>query len=120
MHMHVPRQPGLPDRPVDAQLREYFRSPPPPTVEDMANKYKELDILGVVFSVDTETTTGDLPDSNDYVAGIVRDYPEQFIGFCNVDPWKGEIAVNEVERSCAGLGYEGAQAAPGTSTVLPQ
>ena len=80
MHMHVPRQPGLPDRPVDAQLREYFRSPPPPTVEDMANKYKELDILGVLFSVDTETTTGDRPDSNDYVADIVREYPISLSG----------------------------------------
>ena len=119
MHMHVPRQPGLPDRPVDAQLREYFRSPPPPTVEDMANKYKELDILGVVFSVDTETTTGDLPDSNDYVADIVREYPDQFIGFCNVDPWKGEIAVNEVERCVRDLGMKGLKLHPVHQRFFP-
>ena len=119
MHMHVPRQPGLPDRPVDAQLREYFRSPPPPTVEDMANRYKELDMLGVIFSVDTETTTGDLPDTNDYVASIVREYPEQFIGFCNIDPWKGEIAIREVERSVRELGMKGLKLHPVHQQFFP-
>ena len=120
VHMHVPRQPGLPERPVDAQLRQYFRSPPPPTVEDMANKYKELDILGVIFSVDTETTTGDLPDSNDYVAGYRAGLPGAVHRFLQCGPVEGRDRCQRGGALCAGLGDEGAQTAPCTSTVLPQ
>ena len=119
MHIHVPRQPGLPERPVDAQLRRYFRAAPPPSVEEMAAKYKELDILGVIFTVDTETTTGLEPDSNDYVAGIVQKYPDQFIGFCCVDPWKGQIAVKELERCVKELGLRGLKLHPVHQAFYP-
>jgi predicted TIM-barrel fold metal-dependent hydrolase len=47
---------------------------------------RKLDILGIIFSVDTETTTFEKPDSNDYVASIAEKYPKQFLAFCNVDP----------------------------------
>ena len=83
MHVHVPRQPGLPETEIEAQLLRYFRAPPPPKhTAEMAAKYREPDIYGVIFSVDTRTNTGEPPDSNDYVAGIVQQYPEQVMGFC--------------------------------------
>ena len=47
----------------------------------------------IIFSVDAETETGDLPDPNDYVAQTVDSYPDVFIGFCSVDPRKGKAAV---------------------------
>ena len=119
MHMHVPRQQGLPETPVHAQLREYFRAPPPPSVEEMAAKYEELDILGVIFSVDSQTTTGEEPDSNDYVAGIVQRYPKQFIAFCNVDPWKGKMAVMEIERCIKELGMRGLKLHPVHQSFFP-
>ena len=107
MHIHVPRQPGLPEIEIEAQLLRYFRAPP--TAKDSAEtaaKYRELDIYGVIFSVDTRTNTGEPPDSNDYVAGIVRQYPEQFMGFASVDPLLGKAAVLEVERSVKELGLK--------------
>ncbi len=119
-HVHVPRQPGLPEIGIEAELQRYFRlAAPPKDAEEMANKYKELDILGVIFSVDTETTTGDPPDTNDYVAGIVKTYPDQFIGFASVDPWKGKIAVMELERSVKELGLKGLKLHPVHQSFFP-
>ena len=119
-HVHVPRQPGLPEISVEAQLRSYFRvSSPPKDAEEMAATYKELDILGVIFSVDTETTTGEPPDTNDYVASIVNQYPQQFMGFASVDPWKETDAVLELERSVRQLGLKGLKLHPVHQSFFP-
>ena len=108
MHVHVPRQEGLAEIAIESSLRRYFRlKSAPETGDELAALYAEWDILGVVFSVDTETTTGETPDSNDYVAQIVGSHPEQFIGFATVDPWKGEAAVEELERAVEDLGLRG-------------
>ena len=120
MHIHVPRQPGLPEIEIEAQLLRYFRAPPPPKdPAEMAAKYRELDIYGVIFSVDTRTNTGEPPDSNDYVAGIVQQYPEQFMGFASVDPWLGKAAVLEVERSVKELGLKGLKLHPVHQAFFP-
>jgi predicted TIM-barrel fold metal-dependent hydrolase len=120
MHVHVPRQPGLPEIGIEAELKRYFRVvSAPKDAEEMAQKYKELDILGVIFSVDTETTTGEPPDTNDYVADIVKRYPQQFVGFASVDPWKGQAGVNELERSVKELGLKGLKLHPVHQAFFP-
>ena len=120
MHVHVPRQPGLPDTRVEDDLRRYFRVRwVPDDGEELAAKYAEWDILGVIFSVDTETTTGESPDTNDYVAGIARKHPEQFIGFATVDPWRMEAGVRELERSVKELGLRGLKLHPIHQAFFP-
>ena len=113
MHVHVPRKPGLPEMGIEAGLRSYFRlKESPGGADELAAKYKELDIFGVLFSVDAETITGDPPDTNDYVASIVQKHPEQFIGFATVDPWKGDSGVRELDRSVRELGLKGLKLHP--------
>ena len=120
MHAHVPRQAGLPDFGVEEGIRDYFRVKSVPSdADEMAAKYREWDIMAVVFSVDTETTTGEPPDTNDYVAGFARSYPEQFIGFATVDPWKGEAGVEELERSVTELGLKGLKLHPVHQAFFP-
>ncbi|MBI4338213.1 MAG: amidohydrolase [Chloroflexi bacterium] len=120
VHVHVPRQPGLPPRWNTEQMQRYFRAAPrPKDATEMAARFKELDIFGVLFSVDAETVTGEPPDSNDYVASIVRQYPHQFIGFASVDPWKGKQAVQEVERSVKELGLRGLKLHPPLQAFFP-
>ena len=41
---------------------------------------------------DAETTTG-LKVPNDFVAKIVDEHQNRFIGFANVDPHKGRVAI---------------------------
>ena len=120
MHVHPPRQPGLPYTESDLHLRRYFRVKwMPRDVDEMASKYKDWDILGVIFAVDTETSTGDVPDTNDYVAGIVRKYPNQFVGFASVDPWKGKSALDELVRSIDELGLKGLKLHPVHQAFFP-
>ena len=120
MHVHVPRQPGLEEMGIEQSLRNFFRlKSAPETGDELAGLYAEWDMMGVVFSVDTETTTGEAPDSNDYVSEIVRAHPEQFIGFATVDPWKGEAAVEELERSVRDLGLRGLKLHPIHQAFFP-
>lgn len=120
MHVHIPRQPGLPDMVIEESLRRYFRlNDPPLLAEELAVRYREWDIFGVVFSVDAQTSTSDEPDTNDYVAELVNAHPEQFIGFATVDPWKDRWAVNELERAVTELGLKGLKLHPIHQAFFP-
>ncbi len=120
MHVHVPRQEGLAEIAIESSLRRYFRlKTAPETGDELAALYAEWDILGVIFSVDTETTSSEAPDSNDYVAQIVSSHPEQFIGFATVDPWKGETAVEEMDRAVHDLGLRGLKLHPIHQAFFP-
>jgi predicted TIM-barrel fold metal-dependent hydrolase len=120
VHIHVPRQESGEPTEGERAMDTYFRATERPrTPRDMAEKYKSLDIFGVVFTIDAETTTGERYTGNDWVASIVRDYPEQFIGFGSVDPWKGRAAVVETERCSRELGLKGLKFHPLTQRFYP-
>ncbi len=88
-------------------------------VEQIAAYYHDQDIVGVLLAWDAETATGLKPLKNDTVAEIVRRYPQQFVGFASVDPYKGEWAVNEMERAVKELGLSGAKFHPGVQAFYP-
>ena len=120
MHVHVPRNPNFPDVEVEQSLKNYFKPTDVPIdADDMAAKYKVWDMLAVIFSVDTQTATGDVPDGNEYVANIVKKYPEQFIGFATVDPWMGKSALQELENSVKNLGLKGLKLHPTHQAFQP-
>ena len=77
----------------------------PSTPQEMYEKYKALDIFAVIFEIDAETASGQPYVGNDYIASIVQKYPDQFIGFASVDPWKGKLAIQELERSVKELEF---------------
>ncbi len=85
----------------------------------MYEKYRALDIFGVIFSIDSETHQGGRFVGNDYVADVVRSYPNQFLGFASVDPWKGALAVKELERAVKELGLRGLKLHPIAQAFFP-
>lgn len=120
IHAHVPRQPGLAEFGVEEGLRKMFRmKEPPPGPDAMAERYRKLDCMAVIFSIDAETETGDRPDPNDYVAEMAQKHPDVFTGFCTVDPRKGGVAVRELERSVLGLGLKGLKLHPVLQAFSP-
>ena len=120
IHVHVPIPPGHPAALEKEQLAGYFKSGPMPrSPAEMYEKYKALDIFGVIFDIDAETATGVPYVGNDYVASVVRTYPEQFMGFASVDPWKGTWAVQELERAVKELGLRGLKLHPTTQAFYP-
>jgi predicted TIM-barrel fold metal-dependent hydrolase len=120
IHMHVPDPPGAErSEGANAMARYFGADPTPRGVEEMYQTYKELDILGVIFSVDAETTSGRPYTGNDWTASVVKKYPDQFIGFASVDPWKGAAAVNEMDRSVRELGLRGLKLHPISQAFFP-
>lgn len=115
MHVH----PGTREYVVDAggafhrHAFEYLRSEVQPvSADEMAAYYRGLDVTAVVFAWDAETATGRPGVSNDYVAGLVRSHPDVFMGFASVDPWKGRMAISELERAVRDLGLRGVKFQP--------
>jgi predicted TIM-barrel fold metal-dependent hydrolase len=76
--------------------------------EAMAQDFIDAGVKGILVGWDAETNTGEPPMSNDYVASMVKRFPEAFIGaYGCVDPWKGKWAVMEAERCITELGLMG-------------
>ncbi|HLH75501.1 MAG TPA: amidohydrolase family protein [Candidatus Binataceae bacterium] len=120
VHTHVPRRPGLAVSASGQQMARYFQSTiQSSTIEEMADLYRRMDLLAVTFSVDAETVSGVPFDGNDYVADIQRRYPDVFIGWASVDPHKGKLAVQELERSVKELGLRGLKLHPITQAFFP-
>ncbi|MHB8481927.1 MAG: amidohydrolase family protein [Nitrospiria bacterium] len=122
MHVH----PGTKEYLVDAGGRylddalKYFRQKTRPvSVEEMAAYYKKIDMMAVILAWDAETHTGLPAVTNDYIADIAGRYPETFIGFGSVDPWKGKLAVDEAERAIRRLKLKGLKFHPICQAFFP-
>lgn len=108
MHVHIAtgeraRQPLSQE--VSAGRARFKTSHVDDSPDKMARMYQNLQMMAVIFDVDVETRTG-VKISNADTADWVRKYPDTFIGFGSVDPWKGKTAVEEVQR-CADIGLRG-------------
>jgi len=119
IHVHVPAPADHPLTKEKEALAKYFKTQMPQTTEEMYETYKALDIFAVVFEIDAETNSGIPYMGNDYVADIVQKYPDQFMGFASVDPWKGKLAIQELERSVKELGLRGLKFHPTTQAFFP-
>jgi predicted TIM-barrel fold metal-dependent hydrolase len=120
VHVHVytgERKQGR-DAALEAAQRYFGTAGPHPSIEEVASYYRRLRLRAVIFDVDQETRTG-IRISNDEVAQAVRDYPDVFIGFGSVDPWKGAAAVREVERCARELGLKGMKFHPPAQAFFP-
>src|SRR5215472_16803566 len=106
--------------PYRAAAERFFRSEVKlRDVEEIAAYYQEQDMVGVLLAWDAETATGQPPLRNVTVAEIVRRYPQQFIGFASVDPYKGKAAIKEAERAVKDLGLSGMKFHPGVQAFYP-
>ena len=120
IHTHTPARGGRKADPRADQKEAYFRSATlGMTVDDMAEMYRRLDMMAVTFGVDKTTVSDDPFDGNDYVAEVMNTYPDVFIGWASVDPWKGKAGVRELERCVTELGLGGLKLHPITQAFFP-
>jgi hypothetical protein len=87
--------------------------------EAMAERFRGLGLMGVLLGADAETTTGIEPYPNDTLAATCQANSDLFVGFAGIDPWKGELAVRELERGIKTLGLRGAKFHPGRQHFVP-
>lgn len=122
VHVH----PGTKEDLVDSQgkfldgITKTFRKPiEPKTIEQLAQDYKDMNMFGVLLAWDAQTNTGNPPVSNDHVASIVKKYPDTFAGFAGIDPWKGKLALAELERAVKELGLIGVKFQQAAQAFFP-
>jgi predicted TIM-barrel fold metal-dependent hydrolase len=97
----------------------YFRSPVQrQSLDQLAARYRDLDVRAVLLAWDAETATGRPRVPNETVAAACRDHPDVFTGLGCVDPRKGEAAVAEV-ASIAALGLRGVKFHPSLQAFAP-
>ena len=73
----------------------------------------------VLLAWDAETHSTRPRTRNEYVADIVKQYPDFFIGFGSVDPWKGQKAITELELFKSSYGFKGVKFHPPAQGFSP-
>ena len=103
-HAEVPRG-GAPDPLTVKRLaaaEKHFRAEfPKPSAEDVAAYYRERRMAAVVFCVDMEANTGEVPISNDEILEVAAANDDVLIPFVSIDPHRGKRAVSEARRLIA-------------------
>jgi hypothetical protein len=112
VHSHLSTEKGQnrpPDSPEAKFMETYYRFKRViKTEKEMAEDFVKNDIKGLIIAWDAEANTGYPKVPNDYVAQLVKDYPQAFLGgWACIDPWKGKAAVLELERAVKKLGLMG-------------
>jgi predicted TIM-barrel fold metal-dependent hydrolase len=109
--------------PMPPHLREaahrYFRSDEPlPTVDDVADHYRERNMAAVVFTVDWESNSGIPPIPNEEIAEAAAANSDVLIPFASVDPARPD-AVERARRLISEYGVKGFKFHPNLQAFFP-
>src|SRR5581483_6437532 len=123
VHVHAERNEGAEQDPVTSELlsaaaRYFGGDPPQPTAQEVADYYRERNMVAVVFTVDDEAGMGRRRIGNDQVLAAARENPDVVIPFASVDPHKGKLAVREA-RELIEAGARGFKFHPNTQAFRP-
>ena len=120
LHVHLPTDEWM-ENAIGPHLKAteaYFRkSPPRKTLDEVAEEYASLDVLGIVLDWDDETVTGRPWLGNEMLAGLSERYPGVLMGFGSVDPHR-ENAAERVDQA-ADLGLKGLKFHPTMQVFEP-
>jgi predicted TIM-barrel fold metal-dependent hydrolase len=122
VHVHTERTRAGHD-PMPAQLREaaarYFGTDHPlPTIDDVAEYYRERGLAAVVFTVDWESRSGIPPIPNEEIAEGAAANADVLIPFASVDPARPD-AVARARRLVAEHGVKGFKFHPNLQAFFP-
>jgi uncharacterized protein len=98
-HVHVEVGPDGDDH-LSPVLREavarYFKGDAAlPTIDEVAERYRDLSMMAVVFGVDSALTTGQPRIPNDYIVERSLVHADVLIPFASIDPRRGAEGVAE-------------------------
>jgi uncharacterized protein len=124
VHTHAEMSSRIPDDPGRQAIQEasahYFKSQGPrPTLPEIAAYYRERKMACVVFSVDTESTTGLAPVPNEEVAEVAAENSDVLIPFASIDPAKGKMGARAARRLIEQFGVRGFKFHPSMQEFYP-
>ena len=120
LHVHLPTEEWLQSAigPHLEATEAYFRNAPERrTLDQVAEEYRERDVLGVVLDWDDESVTGRGWLGNEFMAELGTKYPGVLMGFGSVDPHSSE-AADQMKRA-ADLGLKGLKFHPTMQAFNP-
>ncbi len=99
----------------------YFKanSPRAPTLQQMADHYRERSMAAVVFTVDATTATGHPALSSEEIAEGAARHNDVLIPFGSVDPHQGATAVARARRLVEEYGVRGLKLHPSLQAFEP-
>lgn len=99
----------------------YFHSGAPrtPGIDEIADKYRELNMAAVVFTVDCEASLGQPRITNEYVAAGAARNDDVLIPFASIDPARGRAGVEELRRLIETAGVKGVKFHPSVQDFTP-
>jgi predicted TIM-barrel fold metal-dependent hydrolase len=86
---------------LDAASLHFRADFPRPDAQEVADYYRQRKMAAVIFCVDNEANTGEVPVSNDEVLEVAAANGDVLIPFVSVDPHRGKKAVSEAARLIA-------------------
>src|SRR6516165_4527289 len=111
---------SLDDELIAASAR-YFRADHDrtPTLEQIAELYRSLDMAAVVFTVDAGTATGHQPLSSEEIAAKAAAHADVLIPFGSVDPRRAAQAVAQARSLVRDHGARGFKFHPSMQSFDP-
>jgi predicted TIM-barrel fold metal-dependent hydrolase len=105
---------------MDASAR-YFRADHDrtPTLAQIADMYRSLNMAAVVFTVDASTATGHQAISSEEIADEAARHADVLIPFGSVDPLRGADAVAQARSLVTGHGVRGFKFHPSLQRFAP-
>ena len=111
---------SLDDELIEASAR-YFRADHDrtPTLEQIAELYRSMNMAAVVFTVDSTTATGHPAISSEEIAAKAAEHSDVLIPFGSVDPRRGADAVTHARSLVADHGVKGFKFHPSLQGFAP-
>jgi predicted TIM-barrel fold metal-dependent hydrolase len=103
-----------------AAASKYFKGDPyHPTVPQIAEDYRAQHMAAVIFTVDSELTTGHPTLSNEEIAEAAAAHPDVLIPFGSIDPARGPAGVRSARRLVEDHGVRGFKFHPSIQAFAP-
>jgi predicted TIM-barrel fold metal-dependent hydrolase len=104
---------------LDEAMAAYFKSAPPPTIPEVAQYYRDRNMVAVIFAVDAEAEVGHWRIANEEVAEVAAENSDALIPFASIDPAKGKMGAREARRLIEEYGVRGFKFHPSMQGFYP-
>ena len=115
LHGHL----SMDDELLTAAAKYFKGEPHHPTVPEIAEHYRSLNMAAVIFTVDTEAETGHPALSNEEIAEAAAEHRDVLIPFGSIDPARGTAGVRAARRLVEEHGVRGFKFHPSLQAFEP-